>query len=294
MSFQLANPTDKQLEQKDNITYRKENDSLLAHPCIPISKTLRERTSTCTSQGSMTLEAALATSFFFFAALCLVCLFEIMALQTTIKSALHGVGKEVAVEVYLNPVIPTSSMERELVALIGADRLERSFVVGGSSGLDCSNSKKYWNTTIMDLSVCYKIEIPILLFRIPVAAKEEKIRIKGWTGYEVKQTDAIENTMVYVTDYGIVYHMDRNCTHLDLSIRAVEQSEVSNLRNLSGGSYQACTSCVRRMDAKQKVYVTDYGERYHSTLDCSGLKRSIYVISLTDVHGLGGCSKCVK
>lgn len=294
MSFRLRIPTHKQTEIKFKMMHGKENDSILAHPLIPISQTLRERTSAFTSQGSMTLEAALATSFFFFAALCLVCLFEIMVLQTTIKSALHAVGKEVAMEAYVNPVIPTSSMERELVELIGADRLERSFVVGGRDGLDCSNSKKYWNTTIMDLCVYYKIEVPILMFRIPVAAREELIRIKGWTGHEVKKTEVIENIMVYVTDYGMVYHMDRNCTYLDLSIRGVSREALENLRNLSGGTYKACNSCVGRLDEEQKVYITDYGERYHSSLDCSGLRRSIYAISLTDVHGLGGCSKCVE
>lgn len=294
MSFLFRKPTDEQTKIKYKIMQGKENDLCLAHHFIPISQTLRERASAFTSKGSITLEAALAASFFFLAALCLVYIFEIMALQTTIKNALHAVGKEIALEAYTNPAIPTSKMERKLVETIGEQRLERSLIVGGSNGFDCSQSKKYWNTTIMDLSVSYKIEVPILLFRLPLIAKEETICIKGWTGHETKQTDAIENVMVYVTDYGIVYHKDMYCTYLELSIKMVSQEELPNLRNQSGGTYKPCSACKGKLDKGQKVYITDYGEHYHGSLECSGLNRNIYAISMTDVHGLGGCSKCVK
>lgn len=275
------------------ILHRKENDSFLAHH-LKNSHIPTERVSAFTLKGSITLEAAIATSFFFFGALCLVCLLEIMTIQTTMKSALCAVGKEVAVEVCINPMIPTSQMERDIVEIIGQERLDRSMIVGGSEGIDCSNSKKYWNTTIMDLSVSYQIEVPVLMFRVPLISKEEVIRIKGWTGHEVKLTDDIENEMVYVTDYGIVYHKDRNCTYLELSIRAVNLDAVSDLRNQSGGIYKACELCGKSIGTQENVYITDYGDRYHKSLGCSGLKRNIYTISLTDAHGLGGCSKCVK
>lgn len=266
----------------------------MAHHFNHISQTLKERASAFTSKGSITLEAALATSFFFFAVLCLAYLFEIMALQTSIKSALHAVGKEVAIEAYVNPVIPTTKMERRIAELVGEERLENSLIVDGSQGLDCSASKKYWNTTIMDLVVSYKIEIPVLMFQIPMISKEEMIRVKGWTGHEVKQTESVENVMVYVTDYGIVYHADMNCSYLDLSIKTVDEKELENLRNQSGSIYKECSSCDHYSNVNSKVYITDYGDKYHKSLECSGLKRNIYAISLTDVHGLGGCSKCVK
>ena len=274
--------------------YGKENDLCMAQHSNPISQTLRERTSAFTSKGSITLEAALATGFFFLAALCLVYIFEIMCLETVIQNGLHRVGKEIAVEAYVNPVISHARIEQALVENIGAKRLDRSLIVDGSNGLDCSGSKQYWNTTIMDLTVSYQMEIPIFLFRVPLIGKEEAIRIKGWTGYEAKGIDALGTPMVYVTDYGIVYHKDSQCTYLDLSIKMVNRQELANLRNQSGSTYKPCSSCKGKGSDNQKVYVTDYGERYHSSLECSGLKRKIYTIALTDVHGLGGCSKCVK
>ena len=288
MSFLLKKLADQQTK------YGKENDLCNAHHWNPNSQTLRERASAFTSKGSITLEAALAIGFFFLAALCLVYIFEMMCLETAIKNGLHGVGKEMAVETYVNSVIFPTKMEQALVENIGAKRLDRSMIVGGSKGLDCSGSKKYWNTTIMDLKVAYQMEIPIFLFRIPLIAKEETIRVKGWTGYEAEGINDLGTPVVYVTDYGIVYHKDAQCTYLDLSIKMVDRQELANLRNQGGSTYKPCGSCKGKGAEGRKVYITDYGEHYHGSLECSGLKRKIYAIALTDVHGLGGCSKCVK
>lgn len=279
-----------------NRTHRKENDSFLTHHLQDDYSSIptKERASAFTSKGSITLEAALALSLFFFAILSLVYLFEIMAIQTKVKSALHSVGREVAQEAYLNPVIPTTKMERRMGAILGEERLEDSLIVNGSHGFDCSASKRYGNTTIMDLTVTYQMKVPVLLFQIPIISKKETIRVKGWTGYEVSFQDASENTIVYVTDYGMVYHADMHCHYLDLSIRAVEERELEDLRNQSGGIYKKCPSCAHSATTDSKVYITDYGEKYHKSLECSGLKRNIYAIPLRDVQGLGGCSKCVK
>lgn len=260
---------------------------------IHLSQPRKERASSFTPKGSITLEAAISTSFFFLAIVSIIYLFEIMAIQTNIRSALYAVSKEVAQESYINPMIPTTKMEKRIAELVGEERLNDSLVVNGSNGLDCSASKKYWNTTIMDLAVHYEIELPVLLFRLPVISKEEVIRVKGWTGYEVKLTDETENTMVYVTEYGMVYHADMYCSYLDLSIKTVDKAALDELRNQSGGIYKQCPSCKGQVSGS-KVYITDYGDKYHSSLECSGIQRNIYAISLSDVHGLGGCSKCVK
>ncbi|MCQ2507536.1 MAG: pilus assembly protein, partial [Dorea sp.] len=42
------------------------------------------------------------------------------------------------------------------------------------------------------------------------------------------------------------------------------------------------------------VYVTDYGDRYHSSLSCSGLKRTVYSVPKSEAIGKGACSKCAK
>lgn len=231
---------------------------------------------------------------FFFAVLCLVVLLEIMAIQTTVHHAMHSVGKELSQAAYSSPMISTYGIQQHMIKNIGAERLERSMIVGGANGLDCSRSKSDWNTAVIDLAVCYDLEIPILFFKIPILSCEDSLRVKGWTGYVAGAGDTKDKEVVYVTDYGLVYHKEMYCTYLELSIRAISPDAISQMRNQSGEKYQACTFCTGKEESAKRFYITDYGNRYHASLDCSRVKRNIYAVPLDEVYGLGGCSKCVK
>ena len=98
---------------------------------------------------------------------------------------------------------------------------------------------------------------------------------------------------VYITDTGIVYHQDAECTYLELSIKAVSSSQIKNLRNESGGKYYACESCMKK--EKQSVLYYRYREpSYDIVLFRSRLKRTVYAVPLSEVYGRGGCKRCVK
>ncbi len=258
------------------------------------SSLLSERTSAFTSKASITVEASFVISIFFLAVMCVVCLFEVSALQLNIKSALHSAGKEIAEEAYMKPFFFPDRLENRIVELIGKQRLDTSLVRGGSYGLDCSGTKTYFGSTIMDLCVYYQIEIPVLIFRIPVIAREEIIRIKGWSGEDVNFADSEKQQMVYVTEHGQVYHQELTCTYLDLAIHSVFYEQITNLRNENGAKYYACERCAEKKDTMKVVYITNQGIRYHESLACSGLKRKIYMVPLSEVNGIGGCSKCTK
>lgn len=82
-----------------------------------------------------------------------------------------------------------------------------------------------------------------------------------------------------VTKTGKAYHSSRECAYLDLSIRTVNQKEVTSLRNKSGSRYMRCGSCCK--NKKEKVcYITDYGPAIIWIWNVRGLKRTVYVISL--------------
>ena len=98
---------------------------------------------------------------------------------------------------------------------------------------------------------------------------------------------------MYVTENGVVYHQDYHCSYLDLSIHMVPSSGLEELRNASGGKYYPCERCGQNV-AGMGVYVTDYGSKYHTSMSCSGLKRKIYAVPVSETAGKGACSKCGK
>lgn len=273
---------------------RKEMDSRMAKHFHSLYHTQPERTSVFTSKGSITLEAAVVVPIFFFAMVCISCLFEIMAIQTHVRNALCNVGREWAQKAYVSTLFFKEEMEQQMVESIGRDRLEQSMIVDGAEGLNCSSSKSNIFTGELDLSVCYQLKIPVLMFHIPIITQEETLKVKGWNGYTNNLFLPEKEKKVYLTDYGLVYHKDKNCTYLELFVRGVDATEIQKLRNASGGKYYACLFCKGIPAKNGTLYITDYGDRYHNSLECSRIKRNVYAVPLDEVYGLGGCSKCVK
>ena len=117
--------------------------------------------------------------------------------------------------------------------------------------------------------------------------------VKPWTGYDVTggKKRVEEDAIVYMTEYGSVYHKNRDCTHLALSIQAVAAYGLSERINEYGECYTACEYCGKN-GIVTIVYITSYGNRYHTTTKCPGLKRTIKTIPLSQVKGVNPCQKC--
>ena len=178
MSFRFNNTHEK--TYKNNQKQKgKEKDSFLTHLSQINLISLSKRASSFASEGSVTVEAALVVPVFFLAVLSLVYLLEIMSVQTVMKSALHCAAKEMAEEAYVNPMVIREKVEKHIVDHVGEKWLDQSIIFEGSNGIDCRKSKAWGNTGIMDLSLTYKVEIPVMMFRIPAITQEEYVRVKG-------------------------------------------------------------------------------------------------------------------
>ena len=254
-----------------------------------------KRISSCLSakKAVITVEAALAVPLFFFAVLALFYMIEVMSIRTTIRSGMQYAAKEAAEDIYLNPVVTPGSLESDIVSSIGSERLDRSIVVNGSGGIHCEESRMSALTGILELRASYQIRLPIPVFLAAPVNMEESMRMKGWNGYTRFGLGQENEETVYITENGMVYHRDYHCNYLELSIRMVPYGAVDGLRNENQGKYHACERCVHGMAASE-VYITEYGGRYHNSLSCSGLKRTIYAIPLTEAIGKGACSKCSR
>lgn len=257
----------------------------------------REKTSAPDSkrkiQGSVTIEAALTIPIFLFAVLCLVYLFEIQAISFSIRTAAQGAAKIAAEEAAVIPVCNPVKFQADLINLIGTDRLDRSIVVGGSRGIHCFTTYYDSKEEVLKVKVGYTLRLPFPEYTGIRIKQEQGFQIKAWTGYAEHNGEETDEEIVYITENGFVYHTDYHCSYLQPSVQFVPVSAVENFRNESGGIYHACERCVHG-ESMSGVYITNYGTKYHNSLSCSGLKRSIRAVKKSEVIGKGACSKCGK
>lgn len=252
----------------------------------------QRRASVSGLNGSMTIEAALTIPIFLFAVLCLIYLLEIQTIELRIKAAAQEAAKQAAEDIIIVPILNTYSLQQDIIENIGSERLERSIIEGGSGGIQCWTS--YYNSVNEEVivKVNYKIKLPVPGFLNLDIKKNVELKVKAWTG-QVEHEDSDDEEIVYVTDTGSVYHTNYQCAYLQLSITFLPSSSLIDVRNESGGIYQPCEKCVHGQ-AMAGVYITKYGTKYHNSLSCSGVKRSIRAVKKSDVIGMGGCVKCAR
>lgn len=251
----------------------------------------QEQASMSGPKGSMTVEASLTIPIFLFAVLCLIYLLEVQAIRISVHSAAQGAAKNAAEDIVTIPVLNLFKFKSDMVRLIGADRLEGGIIEGGKSGISCLGSIYYPSTGEIHVRVSYKIRLPFPGFMHLRVRQKDTFIVKAWTGYKKPDIEDEDGQIVYITDTGTVYHTNYQCSYLQLSIRFLPSSGLSGIRNLGGGRYRSCEKCVHG-SAMAGVYVTDSGNRYHNSLNCSGLKRSIRAVKKSKVYGKGPCSRC--
>lgn len=257
-------------------------------------------------RGSITIEASLALPLFLFFVINLLSIFDVLAVHIQLESALHQTAREMAVYGYAIDKIDEKEMlsstlgsvafsetyvRNQVNKLIGKDYLNNSCIKGGSSGIIYSFSKFMENDRI-ELKAVYKVEPKIPYIGFQGFYMVTGCTVRAFTGYDNTEAVAGENAeqIVYITETGNVYHFSRNCTHLELSISRVDYKGIKKLRNEAGEKYKACEKCGKK--PQSTVYITNEGNRYHTTVTCSGLKRTIEAIPISKVGNKSPCSRC--
>lgn len=218
--------------------------------------------------------------------------FRIMQIQLEVQKALDDTGRKLAVcaaavssDGAALPGIAEALLLREM-----ADRTEaETYITGGKFGISLIGSD--FSGEEITLRAAYHIRLPIRIFWLWDFAMEQRADCRKWTGWSAAE-GSDEDQWVYVTQTGTVYHREYSCTHLELSIQSVAEAEIAALRNENGEAYRKCMQCRYAENAFGRLYITNQGDCYHKDLGCSGIKRTVRMIRLSEVGTRRPCSRC--
>lgn len=261
-------------------------------------------------QAGMTVEASIIMPFFLLLILSLLSFMEIIRLQNTITMGLREAGAPMTVYGYVsnrvqentevnyagvvpNVILTYGYVSDKVKDFAGEDYLNCSPLSGGAAAIQYITSSIMEQNDQVDLRAVYFAELDFNVAFLPKLTLVSRYFGRAWTGFQVDENEFQSNQeiYVYVTPNGTVYHMSRECTHLQLSVSSCFWEEVKQKRNRNGGRYYPCILCGKKENPRI-VYITAEGDRYHMSIQCPGLKRTINIIPLSQAGGRTRCKRC--
>ena len=250
--------------------------------------------------GSLTVETAVVLPLFLFAMVSLLYMNEVIRSSDIVNERLHQCARKLSGYAY---AAEKASLGEALGGSLSGIALSSTYAAGDvESSLDNASAlkgsfswlySKFMEKDIIDLVAVQDIRIPYDITGSGRMSVIDRARVHAFTGYDVNNTGGSENTgeeTVYITPTGSVYHKSRNCSHLKVSPRSVSPGALESLRNSGGGKYYECEFCHK--SGSSVYYVTDFGDRYHTTLECQGLKRDVRAVPLSQAGGRTPCKTC--
>lgn len=183
--------------------------------------------------------------------------------------------------------VSTAAAYIHMKSYIDDEELIEKYVTLGMNGLIFTEARYDDSDGFIYLTVSYEYGIDIPFFGVMKHTRTEAVKQKAYIGYVGAGCSNEQDSYVYITDNATVYHTTRSCTHINLSISSVSEKQLeSQYGNLSACEY--CTSVY-----SGEIYITDEGNRYHYSLSCPGLKRTVYRIKKSETS-LPACERCGK
>lgn len=255
-------------------------------------------------QASLTLEAAIVVPLFLFAMITALQYGRCMETAVQFGTALADTGKMMAAAAYVTEY----GGDGEGAAAAAAGALSAAAaqyqVFSKTSDTSCVRNANMLLSSFLKedeqirLVLTYQLKTPISSFSLPWNFFIQCAQVRAWTGRSIAGKSGEDGDedgsqeYVYVAITGSVYHEDPECTHLKLSVKETTLSELGTLRNNNGGIYHICERCGNF--GSSTVYITKEGNRYHSSLSCSGLKRTVRKVTKDQIGAMRCCSKCQK
>jgi hypothetical protein len=282
------------------------------------------------SHASLTVETSFVLPLFLFFFISLLYLIQIINFQEVLQEALTESGLSMARAAYMysdfhdvqdaqetdasifekgiqtglqeltGAVINKVLLKHTVTSKLNTDISNNLFVVGGFDGIRFDGSSVLEGNDDIDIVIRYRVRVPIRIFGIQEMNMIQRVKLRGWHGhqlpplYTIVEENENEETIVYITESGTVYHLKRSCSHINLSIESINGKPTWQ-RNKNGGKYYPCEACCAKNNSGVGTYyITSYGDRYHSNKGCSKIKRSVREVPLSEVKDKASCKRCGK
>ncbi len=243
-------------------------------------------------EGFYMVELAVVLPFFAGFLAALLFFFQALTVQQEVGNTLLAAGRELSVLACRedkSEAAMAAYVRGRMLTGLKADSAADRFIRYGRMGIRLTQSD--FSGSYIYLQADYGLRLPFGLFGKREIRMTQRLKCRKWIGQAAD--GGTKEEIVYITPAGSVYHRKRECSYLSPSVSSTKKRRVGRLRNENGGKYYPCEACVKGADADGgTVYITKFGDRYHSRRDCAKIRRTVYAVRLSEVKGRNACVKC--
>jgi len=250
----------------------------------------------------MTVEAAIVMPLFLFFLFNMGYVMEFIRFHGNVEMALWDAGERMTVygclqedpgENILSDVVSDVWMRSQLIESLGKEYLDNSPLTNGTKSLLVVSDLSHDHKDCVEFKVVSTVGPLGELAGFGNLIIEHRYYGHLWNGYDVSEADGQHGEdIVYVTENGVVYHENLNCSYLRLAVKEVSLQEAYLSRNAEGDHYKVCLICGGE-DMGSNVYITEDGTAIHFNRACPGLKRTVHSIPRNQAFDYTPCHRCV-
>lgn len=276
-----------------------------------------ERTSLSTHlSGIITVEASVILPIYIFVISTLLYLFNVLYIETIFQERLSEIARKISSSYYVistfselpdedkdkmnlfqdsfptglsSSIISTYYINNIFFNDKILELINSNYITNNKNGISFIGTSFDSDTNELTIKMSYKINIPFLpsLIELPIT---QYCKVNMYTGKHITDNQTPSDTYVYICISGNVYHTNKYCSYLLKYTSVVPTYSPALLELLP------CLQCrSQHLDqhSLKYVYLTDSGDCYHYSLDCSTFTRGIYKVkyeNISDNYHI--CTRC--
>lgn len=247
-------------------------------------------------KGSGTVEALLIFPIVLMFFMAFVWLIDLYRVHSVIGATVNEVGYELVSFSYPGSLLGESDEEdNRIFEALGSivisegylrTRVSECDAYDRISNLSCFLS--HVGEEEISLSVSYRVEPIIEIPGFSGFVLTNSFYSKGYTGF---RNDSMEEGYVYVTRGSKVYHTSTECLALKRTVEEISIDRIDDMRNSDGSKYYECARCKTK-GKPSVVYITPYGNRYHTSVECEDIKVKVYKLPIGEIGDRRKCYFC--
>lgn len=255
--------------------------------------------------AAITVEAVLATPVFIGVIMVFLSFYQFISIQQRIELAAYKAAYETGVygmltEKDTNELVSYIYFRERMGVILKEDEVfYKNFIKGGVDGIQYYGSDIFDDNGYVVVNLSYEFTFPFMTNVYNGIEIRQRVYVRSYTGRSVVKRstgadEVNEEISVYICEGSEVYHTHSSCSYIKITTMPVQGEVLKTIRNASGGVYKACDVCEPVYDESENYYITQYGDRYHTKVSCSTLRRDVKVITLETAkyEGKRLCSKC--